>query len=647
MNVLILARGDWSGAGNARCRAINENTEHHARQVAMDQYWTQYPVDVVAPNVEQLRELLDWADVWDIHDDADSLIPENVTRKPIIYTYHGTWYRQNHQAVNEKHSGHVQTCLTQDLSLFGPIWNGRAQEDLSEGYCPEGFIVCHAPTKRLQKGTQSIVDALQSVAGVTLDIVEGTPYQECLKRKAKASVYIDQVGDLAIGYGTNSLEAWALGMPVISYAPPEIEAEIVKAVGYLPYYRANTKEEIRAAVELFRDHPEERQKWAEIGRKYLAKHHAPKVVAEKFIELCNAAVELHNNMERQTGRVSVCMIVRNEEALLPWAINSTAGLADEVVILDTGSEDNSVQVAESLGARVILGGDRMNKGGSRNQVASEATGDWIVVLDADERIAWPEGLRKHLLSSTADAVSIRITNVDASGNGTMAWDQVRAYRKGKCEYRYRAHELPIVTGTTEFTNFVFEHRQPKERNSWKLQYTLDRLILDVQETGSARQVFYLGRQYRYLNRVDEAIDTLKKYMEASPRGWDAADACFELAVCYKSKGIIHEYESWIYRACSCRPNNRFWWYTLAESYFSRGAFDLAAGCLHFALEIKKEAGYSQTDMSKVYELLSRCLWKQQRYEEGRVYSGEALKLNPTDPHYQNNYRFFEEKVTHK
>jgi len=643
LNVLILARGDWSGAGYALCQAINKNTEHHARQVAMDQYWTQYQADTLAPDDAQLRELLDWADVWNIHDDADSLIPAGVTHKPTVYTYHGTWYRRNHQAVNEKHSGRVQTCLTQDLARFGPTWLGRAQASLTSEQSAE-FIVCHAPTKRRQKGTQSIVDALEGLAGVSLDIVEGIPHQECLKRKAKASVYIDQVGEAAIGYGTNSLEAWAMGMPVICWCPPEIEAKIIEAVGYLPYYKANTKDEIRTAVELFRDNPEEREKWAEIGRKYLAEHHAPKVVADRFIELCNRAVILHNCTESQTRRVSVCMIVRNEEAFLPWAINSTQGLADEVVILDTGSEDNSVQVAESLGARVILGGDRMNKGGSRNQVASEATGDWIVVLDADERITDPAGFRQYLMSSTASAVSIRITNVDANGNYTMAWDQVRAYQKGKCEYRYRAHEVPIVSGNTEFTNFVFEHRQPKERNSWKLQYTLDRLLLDVQETNSARQVYYLGRQYRYLNRIDEAIDTLKKYMEMSPRGWDAADCCFELAICFKAKGIIHEYESWLYRACSCRPDNRYWWYALAESYFSRGRFDLSAGCLRFVLEITKESGFSQTDPSKVYELLSRCLWKQRRYEEGRLYSGEALKLHPNDPHYQNNYRFFEEKV---
>ena len=83
MNILILAYGDWSGAGHALAEAIREHTTHSVVQVAMKQYWTEYPADVIAPNQSRLSELLDWADVWNVHDDA-SLLVTGAKKKPIF-----------------------------------------------------------------------------------------------------------------------------------------------------------------------------------------------------------------------------------------------------------------------------------------------------------------------------------------------------------------------------------------------------------------------------------------------------------------------------------------------------------------------------------------------------------------------------------
>jgi len=61
-------------------------------------------------------------------------------------------------------------------------------------------------------------------------------------------------------------------------------------------------------------------------------------------------------------KVSLCMIVRNEEKLLAQAVASAEGLVDEVVVVDTGSTDRTVEVAARAGAIVITGADRMHKG---------------------------------------------------------------------------------------------------------------------------------------------------------------------------------------------------------------------------------------------------------------------------------------------
>jgi tetratricopeptide (TPR) repeat protein len=81
------------------------------------------------------------------------------------------------------------------------------------------------------------------------------------------------------------------------------------------------------------------------------------------------------------------MIVRNEERFLRDALASVAGIVDEICIVDTGSTDGTVAIAESFGARVRTVAWRDDFAWARNQALALATGAWILVLDADERLA--------------------------------------------------------------------------------------------------------------------------------------------------------------------------------------------------------------------------------------------------------------------
>lgn len=85
--------------------------------------------------------------------------------------------------------------------------------------------------------------------------------------------------------------------------------------------------------------------------------------------------------------VSLCMIVRNEELFLAQCLQSVKAVVDELVLLDTGSTDRTVAIATLFGARV----GRFDWTGSfseaRNAVLKQAKGDWILVMDADERIS--------------------------------------------------------------------------------------------------------------------------------------------------------------------------------------------------------------------------------------------------------------------
>jgi tetratricopeptide (TPR) repeat protein len=86
-------------------------------------------------------------------------------------------------------------------------------------------------------------------------------------------------------------------------------------------------------------------------------------------------------------RLSLCMIVKNEAENLPRCLESVKDAVDEMVVLDTGSTDGTIEIARSYGAQVAEFAWRDDFAVARNEALKHVTGDWVLVLDADERLA--------------------------------------------------------------------------------------------------------------------------------------------------------------------------------------------------------------------------------------------------------------------
>src|SRR5262249_7598759 len=83
------------------------------------------------------------------------------------------------------------------------------------------------------------------------------------------------------------------------------------------------------------------------------------------------------------NRISACVITLNEERNLPRLLESLRGIADEVVVVDSGSTDRSGQIAREHGARFEYR-DWTHYAEQRNHAARIASAEWILSLDADE-----------------------------------------------------------------------------------------------------------------------------------------------------------------------------------------------------------------------------------------------------------------------
>ncbi|MEE9910748.1 MAG: glycosyltransferase [Deltaproteobacteria bacterium] len=122
--------------------------------------------------------------------------------------------------------------------------------------------------------------------------------------------------------------------------------------------------------------------------------------------------------------LSLCMIVKNEETVLVECLKSVRDVVDEMIIVDTGSTDKTIDIARAFGAKVFEFPWTDDFSAARNQSLAQATGDWILVLDADEVIS---GLDHQRLLATIDTGNRRtaafamVTRNYLEKSGTAGW----------------------------------------------------------------------------------------------------------------------------------------------------------------------------------------------------------------------------------
>ncbi len=157
-------------------------------------------------------------------------------------------------------------------------------------------------------------------------------------------------------------------------------------------------------------------------------------VLERGIKHCPNVKELEmlrDSMQTDKASVSFCMIVKNEEERLATALESIKSFADEIIVVDTGSTDRTVEIAESYGAKVHFHAWEKDFSKARNQSLSYATKEWIGILDADEEIVQEDLpiLRQLLDQKEHDLVSCSVINISEDGSYQSFLPSTRFFRR--------------------------------------------------------------------------------------------------------------------------------------------------------------------------------------------------------------------------
>ena len=218
-------------------------------------------------------------------------------------------------------------------------------------------------------------------------------------------------------------------------------------------------------------------------------------------------------------RLSLCMIARNEALSLPRCLTSVAGLVDEIIVVDTGSVDNTRAVALQLGAKVHDFAWVDDFAAARNESLRHATGDWILWLDGDEYLGADNRIRlKTLLDRLRDENAAYLMNqrspLDTADGETILFEQCRLFRNlPAIRWEYRVHEQiqPAVErsgGAVRPTEICIEHSGYHDAGLYrrKLDRNLRLLLLEDQDRpNDPFTLMNLGWAYTNLGQTATAI----------------------------------------------------------------------------------------------------------------------------------------------
>ena len=358
--------------------------------------------------------------------------------------------------------------------------------------------------------------------------------------------------------------------------------------------------------------------------------------------------------------LSVAMMVRDEEEFLEDALLSCKDWVDELVVVDTGSKDRTVEIAQDLGAVVSHFEWCDSFAAARNATLERATGRWIAILDADERFsgANPAAVRNLLVPGAHfpfEVVLLKVKNVTLEGAGISSAYGIRIVPNDpRLRYTGQVHnQLVSVDPTTsmlftttyvglEILHLGYDKGIYKRRNKSERSLPLIQAVVKAEPENGLFH-FYLGRECLMLGKADEAIAALERAVELirAPDMEEArVDALLEtyltlLRAYQATKRSVDEWAALAEAALEVHPKHPDFLHALGLAALVRGSPETAADFLERAVRHLDDVHATRRGRIELehgrwhaLEQLGHSYWGLQRYPEAYRAFMEALQGKP-------------------
>ncbi|WP_368901574.1 glycosyltransferase [Oceanobacillus oncorhynchi] len=355
-------------------------------------------------------------------------------------------------------------------------------------------------------------------------------------------------------------------------------------------------------------------------------------------------------------KVSLCMIVKNEEEVLRQCLDSVNNLCEEIIIVDTGSTDKTKEIAREYTDKVIDFKWIDDFSAARNFAFKQAASPYILWLDADDVLQEAEQIKfkklKEELDESVDAVSMLYhIAFDEFGNPTFSYRRNRLVKRERnFKWIGPVHEYLEVYGNIISSDIAVTHRKTDKSdantvNGRNLKIYEKRL--ERGEAFSPRDLFYYANELKDHGLYQKSVIYYREFL-ATKKGWveDEIRACINMAACYRMLGNAEkEIEALVLSITydvprpevSCR---------IGDLYKGRNLFRKAIIWYRLAIEVDTDdhQGFQQQSYATWYPHLQLCVcyWQIGEKELAEVHNQKAKYYRPNDSQVLYNEKFFRE-----
>lgn len=351
---------------------------------------------------------------------------------------------------------------------------------------------------------------------------------------------------------------------------------------------------------------------------------------------------------RLNMKISVCLIVKNEEKVVERCLRSVTPFADEIIVADTGSDDKTKDIANKFTDKIYDFEWVYDFSAARNYAFSKAASDYLFWLDADDVIRGEDAAKINELKkekTRADTYMFKyIAGIDSDGRPAFTYYRERLMRN--CKYaRFKGfvHECVPPFGKIEYRDIAVIHKKekpsPPKRNLEIFERNIDNGVIL-----NAREQYYYAKEYFYLGNYKRCTDELEKYLGMNNLYYaDEWDAMLTMFYCCEKTGKRGG-EKYLFESLEkFGPDSKTLCF-LGDYYKKNLKIGDAENYYKMAMLCEDEE--KNRFREEKYEFLEPCLrlvvlyFEIGRYETAKKYHEMSKNRYPNDESVKFNDRFF-------